>query len=89
MSEPPKGSSKGCVRQSRRASRRVVIWLSDDLLAALDEWAQAQTGEKPSPSGAVRLILTKFLQSNGHSRRDQVHGLEQQSGEGRRLPRRR
>jgi hypothetical protein len=88
MSEPPKGSM-GCVRQSRRASRRVVIWLSDDLLAALDDWAQAQTGEKPSPSGAVRLILTKFLQSKGHSRRDQVHGLEQQSGEGRRLPRRR
>jgi hypothetical protein len=66
-----------------------VIWLSDDLLAALDDWAQAQTGEKPSPSGAVRLILTKFLQSKGHSRRDQVHDLKQQSGEGRRLPKRR
>ena len=89
MSDPPKRSSKEGVRPSRRASQRVVVWLSDDLLAALDNWAQAQTGEKPSPSGAVRLILTQFLQSESRLRRDQVLGLDKQPGEGRRLPRRR
>jgi hypothetical protein len=67
------------VRESfrSRCERELVRGLrAKERLAALARsWAQAQTGEKPSPSGAVRLILTKFLRSKGHSRRDQVHGL--------------